>query len=104
MSPLDKLSENLQFIISPTDEDDFEGYLKACNCISNKVQSSWTESQAESFANELDSFAQEIDAALSQTDLLSEPPRPSQVLSEYLENLQVFVSECEGENNVTLEF
>lgn len=106
ISPLDKLSENLQFIVSPTDEDNLDSYLNACACISNKIQSSWTANQVESFSKELDEFANKIGAAFSQSDveLFNEPPRPSETLLEHLQHLTVFVSECEEEHNVTLEF
>ena len=103
-----ELSQNLQYLIMPTADDDeyFQKFDKLCECASDEVVKKFSDEQLKDFGNQLSSFAKQTESVTQNIELLLKngPPKPSNELMSYLQLIREPVEACEKKYNIKVEF
>ena len=102
------LSEQLQFLIMPTNEDEayLNKYIELCDCVIDQASKLLPQEQFNQFASSLSEFADKSNEALNNIEIMlkSGPPQPSKELVSHLEKLQNTVESCEQKLGIRVEF
>ncbi|MBY7832887.1 hypothetical protein KW463_08550 [Vibrio fluvialis] len=108
MTLVNEMSQNLQYVIMPTADDDeyFQKFDKLCKCVSEEVEKQLSNDQLRDFNTQLNLFAEQTESAAKDMALLLKngPPKPSSELMSYLQLIEEPIVACEKRFNIRVEF
>ena len=105
---VNEISQNLQYLIMPTADDDeyFQKFDKLCKCVSEEIEKQFSIDQLKGFNNQLNLFVEQTESVAKDTAFLlkNSPPEPSSELMSYLQLIQEPIEACEKQFDIRVEF
>ncbi|WP_125253975.1 hypothetical protein [Pseudoalteromonas sp. J010] len=106
MSELESVSQNLQFLIAPTSEGEFEKLEKLCRCTAKIAQEKWEPAKYSEFSNALSEHAELANSVMENMEEMLEngPPRPSETVISGMQDMVEIIESCEERYGIRVEF
>ncbi|TMN85267.1 hypothetical protein CWB72_20365 [Pseudoalteromonas phenolica] len=106
LSELESVSQNLQFLIAPTNEDEYEKLEKLCKCTAKIAQEKWEPAKYSEFSNALNEYAKLANSVMENMEemLKNGPPRPSETVISGMQDMVEIIESCEEKYGIRVEF
>ncbi|MGA4604929.1 hypothetical protein [Pseudoalteromonas maricaloris] len=106
LTELENVSQNLQFLIAPTNVDEYGKLEKLCKCTAKIAQEKWMPAKYSEFSNALSGYAKLVNSAMENMEemLKNGPPRPSGTVISGMRGLVEIIESCEEKYGIRVEF